>query len=139
NRRRVFSTVRGLYGAVARYEAGATVTLRVRSADGKDKDPVRLTLGSGLDERSQALLLGLGAAHPFPLAGLAGATEVLSPLPGLSLKQAPVVVSVKEDSPASKVLSPDDVLEGRLDDKGRLWPFASAFDFYIDMGLVRPG
>src|SRR5207302_1404488 len=63
-RTRTFTSLRGLYAAAARRKPGTVIDLNVRSADGRAKDPVRVTVGEAISNRTACLLLGVAETSP---------------------------------------------------------------------------
>src|SRR5207248_8796814 len=103
------------------------------------KDPVRITVGKRLSEQNRGQFLAVFGPHPFAIATLSAANELYSPLPGVSLRTAPVVAQVNEDSPAREVLQKEDTIEGIADARGQTQHLTSARAFYEAMARRRPG
>jgi WD40 repeat protein len=130
-----FSAPADLYSRITRItqtKPGAKITLRVHPEKGAERD-VQFNTDAALVERNRAILLGLGVQNVAAVANLRNAAQVFSPIPGIVLKTAPVVVLTPEESKLAK----GDVIEG-IDRNKKLVPIANAFDLYETIFRTAP-
>ena len=130
-----FFSLPKLYADLAALKPGVNVTLKVRAPQAKKTRDVSVPVHQGLVDRTRCLLLSVGLQNPLAMAGLHSNASGFSPLPGIRLRYAPIVVAGPEGSKLAK----NDLIETVAEGGKKPRSVSSARVLYEAVALMTPG